>query len=67
MQYFKPINLAAGDSAVPGERVLILLSNEHDEEVQEFAELWHLFRVSHRVPAVGDDDVPIIPRDIRTR
>ena len=64
LQYFNQLNLAAGDSAVPGERVVLLLSNEHDEEVQEFAELRHFFRVSHRVPAVGDDDIPNILREI---
>ena len=33
------MNLAAGDAAVQGELVKIFISNEHDEEVQEFAEL----------------------------
>ncbi len=39
VQYFKHIKLAAVDLAVQNDRIVVLLSNEQDEEGQAFSQL----------------------------
>ena len=48
VQYFKQIKLAAGDMAVQNDRIVVLLLNEEDEEVQEFAQLFTSLRIEIR-------------------
>ncbi len=55
VQYFKQIKLAAGDLAVQNDRIVVLLSNDHDEEVQEFTQLFTSLRI--QISDLGDDEV----------
>jgi hypothetical protein len=56
VQYFKQIKLAGGDSAVQNDRIVVLLGNDQDEEVQEFAHLSTSLRIEISGLAVDDVD-----------
>jgi hypothetical protein len=55
VQYFKPITLAAGDLAVQTDRIVVLLANDQDKEVQESAQLLSALRIL--ISGLRDDEV----------
>ena len=55
VQYFKQIKLAGGDMAVQNDRIVVLLANDQDEELQAFAQLSTSLRI--QISGLGVDEV----------
>jgi hypothetical protein len=55
VQYFKHIQLAAGDLAVQKDRIVVLLSSKQNEEVQKFSQLVTSLRI--KISDLNDDEV----------
>ena len=55
IQYYKRIKLAQGDAVVPHDCVVVLLVNDNNDEVQEFAQMFTSLRI--QVSGLGDDEV----------